>query len=265
MMLPLSIPAEKIETTVLFNEQELTRVAWMMTEINGRDWLRSIIVALQAKQETVIWKTLSADLASQLGRADLSIYIAKYAAQSSLGLMPAGYPTLVLPSIPKKANGAELERALVLALIRQESAYYVSARSRVGARGLMQLMPATAKRVAKSVGLKYSKARLSTDGAYNLKIGQSYLSRMVKDFDGSYILALAAYNAGPGRSKRWVKQNGNPGDADVDAVDWVELIPFDETRNYVQRVLENLQIYRLGLSKTEIALGLEDDLHVSGN
>ena len=88
---------------------------------------------------------------------------------------------------------------------------------------------------------------------------------MLKEFKGSYVLALASYNAGPHRARKWIKRNGDPRDKDVDSIDWVELIPFDETRNYVQRVLENLQIYRLGLSKTEIALGLEDDLHVSGN
>ncbi len=260
MMVPLSYPVDNLETRNRFNAHELTRVAKLFDLIGKKTWLRSVIVQLQAQEETVLWKTLSADLATSLGRPDVAIKVSKYVAQSSLGLIPAGYPFLKLPALPKKTKGVALEEALVLALIRQESAYYVDAHSRAGARGLMQLMPATAKRVAKVVGLKYSKSRLSTDGEYNMKIGQSYLSKMVKDFDGSYILALASYNAGPGRAKRWVRENGHPRDAEVDAIDWVELIPFDETRNYVQRILEGVQVYRALLAKTEVALKINEDL-----
>ena len=260
LLLPLSYPVENPQTSKRFEDHELVHVARLLKEIDAQDWLRSIIVQLQSLEETVLWKTLSAELANKLGRPDLAISVAKYSVQGFLGLLPAGYPSLDLPPVPKKANGMKLERALVLALIRQESAFYVKARSRAGAQGLMQLMPSTAKRISKRIGMKYTRSKLGTDGQYNMKIGQSYLSQMLKGFDGSYILALAAYNAGPGRSRRWVKQNGHPKDTDVDAIDWVELIPFDETRNYVQRILEGVQVYRALLTDTEIALRLDDDL-----
>jgi len=150
---------------------------------------------------------------------------------------------------------------LTLAVIRQESAFKVNAKSRASARGLMQLMPATAKKVAKDLKLRYSSMRLMTEPNYNMTLGQSYLARMIDRFDGSYVLALTAYNAGPKRAKRWIMDNGDPRDRGVDAIDWIEMIPFRETRNYIQRVLESLQVYRTRLAKTEVALRLEDDLH----
>ncbi len=260
VMLPLSMPVKNIETITRFRAHELTRAAETLVAIDAADWLRSIIVKLQSVEDTVLWKTQTADFARSLGRPDLGIKVAKFAVREALGMISAGYPVLDLPPIPKKNRGVKLERALVLALIRQESAFYAQAHSGAGARGLMQLMPRTAKRVARQVGLKYSKSRLLSDGTYNLKIGQSYLSQMVKNFDGSYILALAAYNAGPSRAKRWVRLNGHPRDVDVDAIDWVELIPFSETRNYVQRILEGVQVYRALLSKTNVALQLDEDL-----
>ena len=113
--------------------------------------------------------------------------------------------------------------------------------------------------------MRYSRLRLATSAEYNMTVGQSYLGDLLKQFRGSYVLALVGYNAGPHRARRWIKSLGDPRNPDVDAVDWVEIIPFDETRDYVQRVLENLQIYRLVLSKTEVALGLEGDLHLSHN
>lgn len=113
--------------------------------------------------------------------------------------------------------------------------------------------------------MRYSRRRLATSPEYNLTLGQSYLGDLVKEFRGSYVLALVGYNAGPHRAKRWIKRYGDPRDKDVNAVDWVEMIPFNETRNYVQRVLENLQIYRLLLAKKEMALELENDLHLSSN
>ena len=94
-----------------------------------------------------------------------------------------------------------------------------------------------------------------------MTLGQAYLSTVLAEFDGSYLLALSAYNAGPARARRWIKENGDPRSKEVDAIDWIEMIPFDETRNYVQRVLENLQVYRSRLADTEVALALENDLH----
>ena len=110
--------------------------------------------------------------------------------------------------------------------------------------------------------VRYSRDRLTDDPNYNMMLGQCYLSTLIKNYKGSYILALAAYNAGPKRVKRWLKAYGDPRDLQTDAVDWIELIPFSETRNYVQRVLENLQVYRARLANHKIKLGIANDLHL---
>ncbi len=127
---------------------------------------------------------------------------------------------------------------------RLGSDFYTGAVSRAGARGLMQLMPRTAKRVARRIKVRYSRKKLRTDGAYNLRLGRAYLSGLTQDYGGSYVLALAAYNAGPARANRWIEAFGDPRAANVDPIDWIESIPFDETRNYVQRILESLVVYR---------------------
>ena len=124
----------------------------------------------------------------------------------------------------------------------------------------MQLMPATAKKIARKTKTPYSRRRLFTDPQYNLKLGQAYVAHLFDFFSGSYVLSLAAYNAGPGRVRKWIRANGDPRDDNVDPIDWVELIPFNETRDYVQRVLENLQLYRLRLSRNKVVMNLEGDL-----
>jgi soluble lytic murein transglycosylase len=120
-------------------------------------------------------------------------------------------------------------------------------------------MPATAQQVAKNVGLPYSKPRLTSDPGYNATLGAAHLGDLVKSFSGSYVMTFAAYNAGASRVAQWVKDHGDPRDPSVDVVNWIELIPFTETRNYVQRVMENLQVYRARLGAP--ALRIEADLH----
>jgi soluble lytic murein transglycosylase len=123
-------------------------------------------------------------------------------------------------------------------------------------------MPATAKQMARSLGVGFSNTRLHSDPEYNVKLGTAYLSGLLSQYGGSYVLALAAYNAGPARLRSWITDNGDPREPDVDAVDWIEMIPYAETRDYVQRVLENLQVYRLRLGGAELAQTLEKDLHL---
>ena len=115
--------------------------------------------------------------------------------------------------------------------------------------------------VAKQIGISFSKKRLRSDPAYNLKLGRHYLEGLLGKFDGSYIMAIAGYNAGPSRVRHWVKEFGDPRSEEVTAIDWVEMIPFDETRNYVQRVLENLEVYRARLLGTQVNQTLKDDLN----
>ena len=133
---------------------------------------------------------------------------------------------------------------MIHAVARQESQFDRAARSPVGASGLMQLMPGTAREQAGKLGLPYDPARLVNDTGYNIQLGSSYFQRIFNLY-GSYPLAIAAYNAGPGNVNKWLRANGDPRTGGVDAVDWVEAIPFGETRNYVQRVLENAVVYDL--------------------
>ena len=181
---------------------------------------------------------LIVELTSEAGREDLALRTAKAARRDGHDLHPLLYPRRALPIGPAP------EAALVLAVMRQESEFYPKARSPVGALGLMQLMPATARHTAQRMGLPFNGDRLTDDPDYNVRLGQAYLNELLEQFKGSYILALAAYNAGPTRAKSWINLYGDPRDPSVDPISWIERIPFAETRNYVQRILESLVVYR---------------------
>ena len=179
-----------------------------------------------------------AKLSKDFNRLDLAIKAAKSAEKKNIYLYHYAYPSLKNYSIYK-----DVEKELVYAVIKQESAFDIKARSRVGARGLMQVMPATASKVSKQMKLSYSKKRLTGDAQYNVKIGSYYLYSLIEDYD-SYLLALVGYNAGPRRIKRWIKKFGDPRKENIDTVSWIEKIPIKETRLYVKIVLSNLQVYR---------------------
>jgi soluble lytic murein transglycosylase len=137
-----------------------------------------------------------------------------------------------------------IELALIYAVARQESSFNTTAVSAAGAVGLLQILPSTAREMARYVGVAFAEERLTADPVYNALLGGAYLGTLIDRYGGSYVLALAAFNAGPVRADGWIEVYGDPRSASVDAIDWIERIPFDETRNYVQRVLENLQVYR---------------------
>jgi len=143
---------------------------------------------------------------------------------------------------------------LILAVIRQESEFDSTANSSAGAKGMMQLMPYTAKLVSKQAKIGYSRSKLTTNPDYNINLGSYYLATLLEEFDGSYPFAIAGYNAGPKRVRFWKKINKNPQKKQIDYVNWIELIKFNETRNYVQRVLENINVYRYMLSKRPIKM-----------
>lgn len=193
---------------------------------------------LAIESDDVDRSALIVEMASQAGELGTAVFTARRAAVGRMILPELGYPLL------KKTPTEGPEPALVHAIIRQESSFETTAISRVGARGLMQLMPATAKQTARSIGIDYDLGSLIARPDYNVRLGSTYLKQMVDRFDGHYIKAIASYNAGPHRVDRWVKEHGDPSDPDVDVVDWIERIPFSETRNYVQRVLEALHVYR---------------------
>ena len=201
-------------------------------------------------------------LALSVGKPDQAIRAAQQAARDGYASIDRLFPLVDLPFARKDGD---LEHALVLALIRQESRFDREARSSAGALGLMQLMPRTARSVARSMGLSESTRRLTSSASHNIALGSRYLGDLIKRYDGSYLLAAAAYNGGPRNVARWIAANGDPRhDADVDIIDWIEMIPIPETRNYVQRVLEGTQVYRWQLGRRPTAASLERDLTRGG-
>ena len=198
-----------------------------------------------------------ANLAEELGNDRGHLALARSAIYRGLPLDSDAYPIRGIPEFP--IIGPGVERALVYAIARQESAFDPNAVSPAGARGLMQLMPGTARRTAERYGVKYEADRLLGDPVYSAKLGAAHLGELMDDWSGSYALAFAAYNAGPGHVRRWIQRFGDPRRAEIDAIDWVEMIPFPETRNYVQRVMENLLVYRSRLGERG-DLAIETDL-----
>ncbi len=189
---------------------------------------------------------LLADMAEKRGDHVLALKVGKIAAGRGREIGALSHP---VGAIPEEADISSSGKALAYAIARQESEFNVSAVSHAGARGLLQLLPGTAKSVAKKAGLSYSPERLTTDAGYNATLGAAFLSEQLGRFDGSYVLTFVGYNAGPGRAREWIKRYGDPRGKDVETVvDWIERIPFTETRTYVQRVMENYQVYKMRLS-----------------
>ncbi len=182
-----------------------------------------------------------ADLALQIDEPHIAVLIAKQAAERGVILPRAYFP---IPAFVP--DGLSVSRALALAISRRESEFDPAARSAANARGLMQVLPGTAQLVAPKVGLAFDAAKLN-DPAYNVRMGTGYLAQLVEQFGPSIALVASGYNAGPGRPKRWIDSFGDPRRPDVDVIDWVEMIPFTETRTYVMRVVESLVIYRAKL------------------
>ncbi|WAX94525.1 lytic transglycosylase domain-containing protein [Aminobacter sp. NyZ550] len=176
----------------------------------------------------------------------LALRVGKIAAQRGLDVGALSHPIGVIPG---SANISGSGKALAYAIARQESEFKVSAVSSAGARGLLQLMPGTARDLAKKAGMAFSQERLTSDAGYNATLGASFLGEQLGRFNGSYVLTFAGYNAGPRRADQWISRYGDPRGKDVDTVvDWIERIPYAETRSYVQRVMENYQVYKMRLS-----------------
>lgn len=201
--------------------------------------------------EKVQFDALS-QLAATQNNAQASLIIARIASRKGIDLGSAAYPTFGLPSVqPEMSN---VEPALVYAIAHQESAFNPKAKSSAGALGLMQLMPETARSTANRRELSFSPERLTLDPEYNVALGAAHLQDLLKDWKGSKLLSFAAYNAGGGNVKKWITAHGDPRLPDVDVVDWIERIPFYETRHYVQRIAENLMIYRRLIGSSEPSL-----------
>jgi soluble lytic murein transglycosylase len=198
------------------------------------------------------------ELASRYGDARSMLLLGKAALNRGLPFDFYAYPVTGIP--PFKSIGPEVERSVIFAIARQESAFNPAVVSPAQAYGLMQVTPDAGKYVCKKYGASFDLNRMKTDPVYNAALGAAELGGLIEDYRGSYIMTFAAYNAGRGSVKKWIERYGDPRDPKVDAVDWVELIPFSETRNYVQRIMENLQVYRARFGGGT-RLQIEADLH----
>ncbi len=193
-----------------------------------------------ADREDIVVASNAMRIATDIGRHDFAVQAGKIFYYNNVILDTKSFPIVNRPEFGKIKFP---DQSLIHSVIRQESQFDPKAGSHAGAKGLMQLMPYTAKRVSQGLNLEYSKSKLTENPNYNVILGSAYLDILLSNLDGSYILTLAAYNAGESRVAAWIKKYGDPRKDDIDPVDWIELIPFKETRNYVQRVLENVQVY----------------------
>jgi soluble lytic murein transglycosylase len=250
---PVAEPVPDGAERAAFESNEVVRAARVFFALGDREHSKAFLLHLADGAATPTGFAMLAALAEQNGHIDLAIAVAKRAIAAGTPLMIHGYPIIALPA------GGTTENALLFAIVRQESAFAPDAVSPAGARGLMQLMPATASFMAVRLQLPISFPRLTMDGLYNVALGRGYLEHLIDDFGGSYALSIAAYNAGPGRVRQWLAEYGDPRGGRIDMVDWIETIPIDETRLYVQRVLENLQVYRGQVGRNS-AFSLVSDL-----
>jgi len=230
--------------------------AGVLLHYAGEDKLASQVFShLGRRMEGAAALGALARLVLELGQPHYAVRVAKHAARRGILIYPAYYPVTELAGYASK-----IEPALAMSIARQETELNQRAISPAGARGLMQLMPATARKVAGRIGEPYSRDRLLDDWQYNARLGQSYLAEQIVTFGGSYVLAAAAYNAGPNRVDGWIGAHGDPRLPGTDMIDWIETIPFGETRNYVQRVIEGLYVYRARLSGAAGSMTIEQDL-----
>ena len=237
---------------------ELVQAIAMLSAIGDTTLLPRFVGALGDRlQDRADFETAAA-LLMQLGRPAMSVRVAKKAMQKDLHIFHFAYPTLRLP--PYRGKGESPDPAFVLALLRQESEFDPNARSGADARGIMQMLPATAKMTANRHGIAYEAGRLLGDWEYNATLGMAHVRDLLDQFNGSYVLVAVAYNAGPGRANQWIKEFGDPRSPGVDVVDWIERIPFSETRNYVMRLMENTGVYRAMLAGGSAPLLIETDL-----
>ena len=235
-----------------FYKKELVKIVRLLDELNKDKYTKHILRHLANDNIGNGSEILAAELATNISRYDFAIQLSKLASYQKRFHNDFNYPII---STPKYINKRKIpESAFILSIIRQESEFDMTANSHAGAKGLMQLMPYTAKLVSKQAKLPYSKSRLTSDTEYNINLGSHYIAGLILEYDGAYPFAIAAYNAGPKRVKYWKKINKNPQKNQVDYVDWIELIKFKETRNYVQRVLENYNVYRYILEKRPIPM-----------
>ncbi|HEY2446211.1 MAG TPA: transglycosylase SLT domain-containing protein [Rhizomicrobium sp.] len=254
-----SAAADAADLHTSYEREELTRAIHILADLGLESALREF--ALQdadVRQDAAHVKALAEDL-TRIGFREIAVRVAKEASYTGIRLPEFSHPVIVVPRYA--GPGTEPETALVLSIIRQETEFDPDSVSGAGARGIMQLMPDSARHDAGLAGLSYSFQDLVGSSSYNMELGMTELAGDLTEWNGSYVLAAASYNAGRGNVRKWIAAFGDPRGGRTDPVDWVERIPFSETRNYVQRVLENVQVYRDRLAGRSEPLRILSDLY----
>ena len=252
--LPLPAPAARPALAGL----EIVRAAEILYAVGERDLVVPIVADLAERSTDTGELAALAELAARHDDARSVLLIGKTALGRGYPFDRYAFPNFGLPRYTPIAP--EVDRAVVYAIARQESAFNTRDVSRANALGLMQVTPEAGQYIARKFNVRYDQRRLMNDDVYNVQIGAAELYDNISSYRGSFILAFAGYNAGRGRVKEWIDKYGDPREAGVDPIDWVERIPFAETRNYVQRVMENIQVYRARFG-TGSRLQIEADLH----
>lgn len=254
---PVITDADRAE----FNQRELVQALRILGELSQDFLFRTFASHLEGRMETPVEQAMLADLSLDYLRLRQSVRAAKAGRMQGMILAERAYPVIDVPTdAPVMADPS-----LTLSVIRQETEFEARAVSGAGARGIMQMMPGTARQTARQLGLPYEFEWLTDDPAYNMRLGMAHLQEVVDNYDGSLVMALAAYNAGGARVRRWVQEYGDPRYGAIDPIDWVESLPFAETRNYVHRVIENLQVYRSRRAgHTAVPLEIERDMVGAG-
>jgi soluble lytic murein transglycosylase len=249
------------EPTPEHRRLEVARALEILYAIDERDLAALLAAELGDKATDVAALTTAAEIATQHNDARATLLIGKGAVGHGLPLERYAFPDFGVPNYQQ--IGPEVERCVVYSIVRQESAFNPRVISSANAIGLMQVTPAAGRDTAKRFNVSFDRQRLLADVAYNAQLGTAELGNDIATWRGSYILAFVAYNAGPRRAREWIEQYGDPRNPKVDPIDWIERIPISETRNYVQRVIENMQIYRARLGNDPRLL-IEADLHRGG-
>jgi soluble lytic murein transglycosylase len=222
---------------------ERVRAADMLYTLGERDIVLYFVTDLAEESADVAALVALGELTGRRNDARAMLQIGKPALARGLALDPYAFPSIGIPQ--HSPVGPAIDRSVIYSVARTESAFDQRDKSPANAVGLMQVTPEAGRDTAKRFGVAYDWERMVSDPVYNTQMGAAELSALLKEYSGSHIMTFAGYNAGRGRVQQWVKQYGDPRDPNVDAIDWVERIPFAETRNYVQRVMENLQVYRV--------------------
>ena len=234
-------------------DRSVLRAAMLLTRA-GEERMAARFVSAAAQDLPADQQASIGDLALWLDAPHVAVTVSKLTASQGNVLNRSYFPLA-------RFEGDEIvPPEIVLSIIRRESEFFPAAVSRAGARGLMQLMPGTAREVSNRLNLSYSRSRLIDEPDYNVTLGTAYLAQLIEEFDNNILLVASAYNAGPGRTRSWIRKYGDPREASVDVLDWIENIPFRETRNYVMRVAESVVIYRARLAGETQPLALSYEI-----